>query len=487
MLSWLLFAPILGAGLILCIPKGAIKLIRTVALATTVVTGVISLRIADVFDLTVGHMQLEQMIPWIPSIQVSYHLGIDGISLPLILLTTLISLIACLASCGIADRVKEYFVFLLLLVTGMLGTFLALDLFLFYVFWEIVLVPMYFLIGMWGGGRREYSAMKFFLYTLAGSLAMLVGILSIYVMTGTMDMIALRDQAGTMFSVQAQHWLFLAFFFAFAIKVPIVPFHTWLPDAHVDAPTPVSVILAGVLLKMGGYGFFRISYPLFPAGAEWFAPVMMTLGVINIVYGAMVAMAQTDFKRLVAYSSVSHMGFVLVGLASLNHTGLQGGLLQMISHGLISGGMFLLVGVIYDRAHTRDLHAFGGLGVQLPVYAGFLMFFSMASLGLPGLSGFAAEFLSLLGALLAHPLLTIVAMLGLVMGAAYTLLAIQKLLLGTPNPQWKALPDMRPRELATLIPLLVLITLVGVYPWCVLQLQDASVARLLTAFGIPSL
>ncbi|MBI3322859.1 MAG: NADH-quinone oxidoreductase subunit M, partial [Candidatus Omnitrophica bacterium] len=386
--------------------------------------------------------------------------------------------LACLASWSIAERKKEYFVLYLLLEVGMLGTFVAMDLFLFYIFWEVVLVPMYFLIGIWGGGRREYSAFKFFIYTLAGSLVMLLGILALYFQAHTFGLQELAA-LGPALDPAFQRLLFLAFFFGFAIKVPIVPFHTWLPDAHVDAPTPISVLLAGVLLKMGGYGFFRISYPLFPEGAQWFAGAMACLGMINIVYGAFVAMAQTDFKRLVAYSSVSHMGFVLLGLASLTPEGMNGALLQMFNHGTITGGMFLLVGVLYDRTHTRRLDAFGGLGATLPVYAGILTFFSLASLGLPGLSGFVSEFLSLVGAFGVWRWQTVVSVLGIVVAAAYMLTVLQRVLLGPLNERWRGLSDMNARELVTLVPLLLIILVLGVYPLLMLQLQDPALQALI--------
>jgi len=337
---------------------------------------------------------------------------------------------------------------------------------------------MYFLIGIWGGGRREYSAFKFFVYTLAGSLAMLLGILALYFKTRTFDLVAL-SLLGPMLEPRLQHLLFLAFFFGFAIKVPIFPFHTWLPDAHVDAPTPISVILAGVLLKMGGYGFFRIAYPLFPQGAIWFSGAMAILGMINIVYGAFVALAQTDLKRLVAYSSVSHMGFVLLGLASLNPEGMNGAMLQMFNHGIITGGMFLLVGVLYDRAHTRQLDAFGGLGAQMPVYAGLLIFFSLASLGLPGLSGFVGEFLSLLGGFAVWRWQTVVSVLGIVVAAAYMLTVVQRVLLGPLKEQWRALPDINTRELFSLVPLVIVVVALGIYPLLLLEIQNPTLQRLL--------
>jgi len=479
MLSALLWTPAIGMVLILLLPRQAVRAIRGVALVSTAMAALLSVKILGGFDVAASHaVQLQERVAWIPQLNIFYHLGVDGISLPMVLLTTLLGLLACLASWSITERHKEYFALYLLLEVGMLGTFLSLDLFLFYVFWEVVLVPMYFLIGIWGGGRREYSAFKFFIYTLAGSLVMLLGILALYVHAGTFDMLELAAQGHT-FELGLQRWLFLAFFFGFAIKVPIFPFHTWLPDAHVDAPTPISVLLAGVLLKMGGYGFFRIAYPIFPEGAQWFGGTMALLGMINIVYGAFVAMAQTDVKRLVAYSSVSHMGFVLLGLAALTPEGLNGAMLQMFSHGLITGGLFLLVGVLYDRAHTRDLNAFGGLGIQMPVFAGLLVFFSLASLGLPGLSGFVAEFLSLVGAFGVWRWQTIVSVIGVVVAAAYMLKVIQQVLLGPLNEQWKALPEINAREVASLMPLLLIILALGVYPLLMLVIQDGALQHLL--------
>ena len=481
-LTTLLLVPVLGMLVTLCLPKRAERLIRAVATAATGLACLLSLKVLAGFQTGLGSIQFEEKLSWIPQLHIFYHLGVDGISLPMVLLTGVLSFLACLASWSIKERVKEYFVLYQLLVVGMLGTFLALDLFLFYVFWEVVLVPMYFLIGIWGGGRREYSAFKFFVYTLAGSLAMLLGILTLYLRTHTFDLLALA-QTGRTLEPGLQQLLFVAFFLGFAIKVPVFPFHTWLPDAHVDAPTPISVLLAGVLLKMGGYGFFRISYPLFPDGAQWFSPAMALLGVINIVYGAFVAMAQTDFKRVVAYSSVSHMGFVLLGLSSFTQEGMNGALLQMFSHGVITGAMFLLVGVLYDRTHTRDLTAFGGLGARVPVYGGVLIFFSLASLGLPGLSGFVAEFLTLVGTFGTHRLLTGLSVIGIVVTAAYILTVLQRVLLGPLNQKWAGLPDVTARELATLVPLAVIVLLVGVYPMAVLSLQDQSLRLLLDHVG----
>ena len=475
MLSVLLLCPLIGMLVVLALPKTAVRAIRFVALLASGLALAFAIQLFQFFRPQEA-IQLVERIVWIPQMRIFYHVGVDGLSLPLVFLTVLLGFSACLGSASITERQKEYYALYLLLEMGMLGTFMALDFFLFYVFWEVVLVPMYFLIGIWGGGRREYSAFKFFVYTLAGSLAILLAILMLYFRTGTFDMVALA-QMGPLLEPDLQRLLFVAFFLGFAIKVPVFPFHTWLPDAHVDAPTPISVLLAGVLLKMGGYGFFRIAYPICPEGAQWAAGAMAVLGMINIVYGAFVAMAQTDFKKLVAYSSVSHMGFVLLGLASLQTEGVNGALLQMFNHGTITGGMFLLVGVLYDRAHTRDLNAFGGLGAHMPKFSGLLIFFGLASLGLPGLSGFVGEFLSLLGAFGVWRWQTVVSVLGIVVAAAYILTAIQRVLLGPPNERWKNLPDVNPREMASLIPLVVLILALGVYPLLLIDLQDGAVQQ----------
>ena len=480
MLTLLIALPLLGALVLLGIPGRKLETIRAVATITTAATLLLGLKLLLAFQPGAGGYQFVERMMWIPAANITYFLGLDGISLPMVLLTVLLGFLACLASFGITERAKEYFIFYLLLLAGLLGTFLSLDLFLFYVFWEIVLVPMYFLIAIWGGGRREYSAMKFFLYTLAGSLAMLLGIVVVYLHTGTFDLLVLRAHGGQDFPLALQQVLFLAFFLAFAIKVPVVPFHTWLPDAHVDAPTPISVLLAGILLKMGGYGFFRISYPLCPDGAQWFSVGMAALGMINIVYGAFVALAQTDFKRLVAYSSVSHMGFVTLGLASGTQAGLNGAMYMMLAHGTISAMLFMLVGVIYDRAHHRDIDRFGGLGVNMPVYAGLLIVFSLASLGLPGLCGFVGEFMSLIGAYGPWRWQTAVSVLGIVAAAAYMLKVMQQVLLGPLKDQWKSLRDISPRELLSVVPLLLLVIALGVYPLALLRLQESGIQQLMT-------
>jgi NADH-quinone oxidoreductase subunit M len=460
LLSWIIFTPLVGAVAVLIAPQRLSKTIATAAsLLVCILAGFALVR----FNAADPGLQMVEKISWIPQFNVHYFLGTDGISFPMIVLTAFISFIACVASYGIQERQKEYFFLYLLLECGMMGTFLALDLLLFYVFWEVVLVPMYFLIGIWGGARREYAAIKFFLYTLAGSLLMLLGILALYFYSTphTFNWVELTQQK---FTLPFQQVVFMAFFFGFAIKVPIWPFHTWLPDAHVEAPTPISVILAGVLLKMGTYGFFRFSYPIFPEAAVWFQPAMAILAIIGIIYGGFVALAQTDFKKMVAYSSVSHMGFVLLGLAAFTQNGFNGALLQMFNHGTITGGLFLLVGVLYDRAHTRDMNAFGGIGAVVPVYAGILTFFAMASLGLPTLSGFISEFLVLLGSFQYHKGVTALACIGIILAAAYLLLMIRRVLLGPLNPKWAKLQEVNGRELFTLVPLMVLVVLFGIFP-----------------------
>ncbi len=483
-LSLLVGLPLAGALLTLLVPKEREGLLRGIAAAATFGVLCLSVFLIFRFQPAAAGFQFEQKIAWIPQINVWYHLGIDGISLPLVFLTALLSFVAAIASASIKERLKEYFFLYLLLVAGMMGTFLALDLFLFYLFWEIVLVPMYFLIGIWGGSRREYAAIKFFLYTLAGSVLMLLAILTCY-FSSTPHSFSIPGlvEKGLSLSAPARWWVFLGFFVAFAIKVPIFPFHTWLPDAHVEAPTPISVLLAGVLLKMGGYGLFRISFPLLPQAAVGFSLVLAVLGLINIVYGALVALAQTDFKKLVAYSSVSHMGFVLLGLSALTLSGFNGAMLEMFNHGMITGGMFLLVGVLYDRAHTRNLADFGGLGAKMPVYAGWLIFFSMASLGLPGLSGFIGEFLSLLGCFPTHPVLTAASVIGLVLGASVFLLMIQKVLLGPLHPKWAALQEINRREIFTLVPLAAFVLWVGLWPKTLIGWQSPALSTLLYRLG----
>ena len=483
-LTFMVSCTLLGAFLVLFVPKRKVSLIKTIATLSTLIPLLVSLALVLKFGLASAEMQFQERLAWIPQINVWYHLGVDGISIGLIFLTTLLGFLACIASYRIDTREKEYFFFYLLLNVGMLGTFMALDLFLFYVFWEIVLVPMYFLIAIWGGPRREYAAIKFFLYTLAGSVFMLLGILALYFTSTphTFNILELTKSAQSP-ALGLQILIFIAFFLGFAIKVPIFPFHTWLPDAHVEAPTPVSVLLAGVLLKMGGYGFFRISFPILREAAHYFILPFAILGVINIVYGAFVAMAQKDFKKMVAYSSVSHMGFVILGLASVTVIGFNGALLEMFNHGIITGGMFLLVGVLYERTHTRELEQFGGLGVRMPVYAGFLTVFALASLGLPGLSGFISEFLSLLGAYPVFKLITLISVLGMIITAGYFLYMLQRVLLGRLNEKWVNIVDINKVELVTLVPLAIIVIIIGVYPIIALKYQATAINALIQRLG----
>jgi len=479
-LSLILWAPVAGAVALVCVSPERVGTIRRVALAASLLAFAASLAAALAFDRAhAGVMQFVEVRPWIPSIGVTYHLGVDGLSLPLVLLTTLLTVLCVIYSWRVDVRPKEYMILFLLLETGMVGVFLALDFFLFYVFWELSLIPMYFIIAIWGGPRRAYAAIKFFLYTLVGSLAMLLAILIVYFHSSppTFDILALIRQQPLGRDLPLAILAFWGFFLGFAIKVPMFPFHTWLPDAHVEAPTAGSVLLAAVLLKLGTYGFVRIALPLLPQAFAHLAYFVAVLAVIAAVYGALVAMAQTDLKKLVAYSSVNHMGYVMLGiaaaaaaagrkdLAAAAATALNGATLQMLAHGVITGALFFLVGVIYDyRAHTRGVDDFGGLGARLPVYTGLTMLAMLGSLGLPGLMGFVAEFLIFLGSFQIYPALTVVALVGVVITVAYFLWAIQRIFFGPLNARWAALPDLDLREEWALVPLAALMVLVGVYP-----------------------
>jgi NADH-quinone oxidoreductase subunit M len=478
-LTILLAIPVIGAALLLFLPRRQTGTLFAVALSAAGAAFLWSLQVFNFFTAGNGAMQLIEHVPWMPSFGIQYIVGIDGISLFLVLLTTFLMPLAILASWSVRERVKEYLIFMLLLETGMLGAFVALDLFLFYVFWEVMLVPMYFLIGVWGGTRRIYAALKFVIYTMAGSLLMLVAI--IYLATRyaqvsqvlTFDLLQLYNLR---LPLQQQTWLFLAFALSFAIKVPLFPFHTWLPDAHVEAPTAGSVILAGVLLKLGIYGFLRFAMPLFPDAALAALPCLTALSVIGIVYGAVVAMMQSDIKKLVAYSSVSHMGFIMLGLCALNLQGVQGALYQMLNHGLSTGALFLLVGMIYDRRHTRVIADFGGLWQQLPLFSSILLVVTFSSIGLPGLNGFVGEFLILLGSFRVAPLWTAVATSGVILGAIYMLWMFRRVIFGPlDNPENQKLQDLNGRELIILAPILILIVLMGVYPQPILSRLQPSV------------
>jgi len=465
--------------------KGRAGAVRWVANAFGVLGFLVSLPLWFWFDRARGGFQFEERADWIPSIGVQYLFAVDGISALLILLTTLLGFIAILSSwTAITERVRQYYVFLLLLQTGMLGVFCALDMFLFYLFWEVMLVPMYFLIGIWGSARRLYAAIKFFLYTLVGSVVMLLGILALYFHSKTLPGL---EATGTFdytrwvamgIPADMQYWVFLAFFLGFAIKVPMFPFHTWLPDAHVEAPTAGSVILAGVLLKMGTYGFIRFSLPLLPRATLEAVPWMVTLAIIGIIYAALVTLVQKDMKKLIAYSSVSHLGFVMLGMFALNPLGMEGSVLQMINHGLSTGGLFLIVGLVYERRHTKEIAQFGGLASVMPIYATFTLVIFLASMGLPTLNGFVGELMILQGAFAANRVWAYWAVLGIVLGAAYLLWLYQRVFWGkVTHEENQGLRDLNARELATLVPLVVLCFWIGLYPRPFLDFLHEPVAR----------
>jgi len=486
-LTLVTFFPILGTIIVLIIPRDRHDAIRWTALLTSTATFGISLVMLAQFDPANPDLQLVIRQSWIRIADwtIEFHLGLDGLSLLLVLLTTFLTPLAILSTwSAIQERLKEFMAFFLLLEVGMVGVFLAQDLFLFYIFWEFTLVPMYFLIGIWGGARRMYAAIKFFLYTMAGSILMLLAIIWLGLRGDTFSVPDLIAQGGIPANIQM--WLFIAFAAAFAIKVPMWPLHSWLPDAHVEAPTAASVILAGVLLKMGTYGFLRFNIPLFPEAAVRFAPWMALLAVIGILYGAAVSFAQKDVKKLVAYSSVSHLGFVMLGLFALNSQGIQGGILQMVNHGLSTGALFLVVGMIYERRHTREMDAFGGLWKIMPIYGAFTLIITLSSMGLPGLNGFVGEFTILLGSFgsdaINSPWFTGFAALGVILAAIYMLYMFQKLFLGPVDKEEnKALKDLNLREIVTLVPILVLIFWIGLYPKPFFSLIAPSVDKVVAA------
>jgi NADH-quinone oxidoreductase subunit M len=497
-LSLVIFLPLIGALVIAFLPRDNLRLIRGMALATALATFAVSLIMVALFDPHAAGFQFKESVDWIPAFGIHYTVGLDGISLALVVLTTTLTAVSILASFApIKTRVKEYMISFLILEVGMTGVFLALDMFLFYVFWELVLIPMYLIIGIWGGANRVYATIKFVLYTLVGSLLMLVAILGVAFTyqaahggswAGAFDYETLLQFAPG-FDYTLQFFAFGAFFLAFAIKVPMFPFHTWLPDAHVEAPTAGSVILAGVLLKLGGYGFIRFAVPLFPqaaAGSFW-QPLIIALSLIAIVYGAIVALVQPDLKKLVAYSSVSHMGFVTLGIFIFNVQGISGAVLQMVAHGLITGALFLLVGVIYERTHDRTIAKMGGLAGATPVYAAIFGFFVLASLALPGLAGFVAEFLVLVGSFAFWPWAAAVAALAMMLGAAYLLWMYQRVIFGELSDFLRGLgshlTDMSRVEVLTLTPLMVLTIAFGIYPNLLLGLFDAPIQTLMQAVG----
>jgi NADH-quinone oxidoreductase subunit M len=492
------YLPLVGMVVVMLIRRESVNAIRWTANITAFLGFLVSVPLMTAFNNPqyidpASKFRFVVDYPWIPLIGANYKLGIDGISMLLVLLTTLLGCVSVLSSwTAITERVKEYYAFMLLLQTGMIGVFISLDFLVFYVFWEVMLVPMYFLIGVWGGPRKLYAAIKFFLYTLAGSVLMLVGILAIYFYqyntTGVYSFDILKFQK-LGFPTDLQFWVFLAFFIGFAIKVPMFPFHTWLPDAHVEAPTAGSVILAGVLLKMGTYGFVRFSLPMFPWATMHFLKPMLIICLIGIIYGALVAMMQKDMKSLVAYSSVSHLGFVMLGVFAATPVALQGGVLQMINHGISTGALFLIVGIIYERRHTRMIADYGGLSHIMPVYATVFMIMTLSSIGMPGLNGFIGEFFILQGTFAAPGLwiYAALAVLGIVLGAAYMLWLYQRVMFGKlENPLNKALPDLNLRELATFIPLIILAFWIGIYPSFFTKYLDepvnAIVARVRTDY-----
>lgn len=476
--------PLAGAVAIAFIPKSRDDLARPVALVFTAVVLGLATWLWASFDGTKSGMQFELVRSWVPKLGTSFHIGVDGLSLPMVFLTALLTFLAVVSSSRIKDFVREYFTLMLLLEAGLAGVFIALDLILFYVFWEVVLIPMFFLIQIWGGPRRQYAAVKFFLYTLAGSLAMLGGIIALFLATGanSFDMLKL-GQAASGLGLGTQTAIFAAIAFALAIKVPIVPFHTWLPDAHVEAPTAVSVLLAGVLLKMGSYGFLRFGPQLLPDGFQSLVPLIAVLGVVSIVWGAAVALMQTDLKKLVAYSSVSHMGYVMLGIAAGTSAGMLGANVQMFSHGLIAGMAFLLVGAFYERAHTREMSAFGGTAKVAPILAGTLVFMSFASLGLPGASGFIGEFMVVTGSFAAFTWQAILAALAVVLTSGYLLWMLRRVVFGELNVERVGMPDMTRTEAVAIMPLCIATLVVGIYPQSLVGVMEASVQGVVRILG----
>jgi NADH-quinone oxidoreductase subunit M len=482
-LSVVTFLPLLGALLIMIMTRGngplAKGTARWIAMWTTLVTFAVSLVMVQKFDAASAEFQFAEKHDWLGV--ASYHMGVDGISLPFVILTTALMPICILASwTSVQKRVKEYMIAFLVLETLMIGTFSALDLVLFYLFFEGGLIPMFLIIGVWGGQRRVYASFKFFLYTLAGSVLMLLAIMAMYWEAGTTDIPALLRHG---FPVGLQTWAWLAFFASFAVKMPMWPVHTWLPDAHVEAPTAGSVILAAILLKMGGYGFLRFSLPMFPIASHDFAPLVYTMSVVAIIYTSLVALMQEDMKKLIAYSSVAHMGFVTMGIFAATTQGVAGAVFQMISHGIVSGALFLCVGVVYDRMHTREIAFYGGLVTRMPVFAAIFMVFTMANVGLPGTSGFVGEFLTLIGTFKANIPVASLATIGVILSAAYALWLYRKIVFGALKPVLEGIKDISLREAVIFAPLVILTILFGVAPKPVLDMSAASVAQLLDGYN----
>jgi NADH-quinone oxidoreductase subunit M len=482
-LSTIIFLPVLGALLLTLISRSRESLIKWSALIFAVLTFILSLPLFINFDKTTYKMQFAEMHNWIPAWNVKYYLGVDGISVFLVLLTTISSILCILISWhSIKIKVKEFYIAILLTCGAIAGVFCSLDLFLFYIFWEAMLIPMYLIIGVWGGPNRIYATIKFILYTLVGSVLMLVGIIFLYFLAGrTFDLLELTTKT---YPYNVQFWLFWAFFSAFAVKVPMFPVHTWLPDAHTEAPTAGSVILAAILIKMGAYGFLRFSIPLFPDATKAMVPVMLTLSVIAIIYAGLVCLVQKDLKRLIAYSSVSHMGFITLGIFALNSQGIEGGILQMINHGVVTGALFICVGIIYDRTHTRKIADYGGLATPMPIYAAFFMVFTLAAVGLPGTNGFIGEFLTLLGGFTTSKLAGVLASSGVIIGAGYMLWLYQKVFFMKINEKVVGLPDMDLREMVALVPLIILVFWIGTYPVLFLDFMHPTVQHLLERVNV---
>ncbi|HEX2868457.1 MAG TPA: NADH-quinone oxidoreductase subunit M [Ignavibacteriales bacterium] len=497
LLTYLLFLPLAGSLLLLLIDKNRESVIRWTGLGVSLLAFVLSLVAFLNFDPSASGFQFVHNIVWISNLNVSYHIGVDGISILMVMLTTFLTPITLFSSWGsIKKKVKEFTFFMLLLEVGMLGVFVSLDLFLFYIFWEAMLIPMYFIIGIWGGEKRIYASVKFFIYTMFGSLLMLIAIiwLGIYAakFTGsfTTNLLELY-KVGPGVPQEVQKWMFLAFLLSFAIKVPLFPFHTWLPDAHVQAPTAGSVILAGVLLKMGTYGILRFCLPLFPQSAMKFAPIISVLAVIGIIYGALVAMVQKDMKKLVAYSSVSHLGFVVLGIFALTTEAIQGSVIQMVNHGLSTGALFLLVGMIYDRTHTREIAKYGGIAKIVPLYSVALMFATLSSIGLPGLNGFVGEFLILLGSFKSPVLdswgFTIFAATGVIFAAVYLLWMYQRVVFGeVKHENLLSLKDLTKKEILVLVPIFIFIIWIGIYPSTFLKFSEKSTNTIIKQVSVPS-
>src|ERR687891_2834385 len=480
LLSLVIFLPLAGAGFIMLIrgePAVVAQNARSVALWTASITFLLSLLIWGNFDPSRADFQLVEKVEWF-GFGISYYVGVDGISLFFVLLSTLITLVCVVVSWeSIQVRIKEYMVAFLVMETFMVGVFCALDLVLFYLFFEGILIPMFLIIGIWGGPRRIYSAFKFFLYTLSGSVLFLVAILVMYLQTGSTEIPVLMSAS---YDPTLQKWLWIAMFASFAIKVPMWPFHTWLPDAHVEAPTAGSVVLAGILLKLGGYGFLRFSLPMLPDASAFFTPLIYALSVVAVIYTSLVALMQEDMKKLIAYSSVAHMGLVTIGIFTPNPLGIQGSIMQMLSHGFVSGALFMVVGVVYDRIHSREIATYGGLAERMPIYATFFMLFMLAAVGLPGTSGFVGEILVLIGVFQVNSWVALLASTGMVLGAAYMLWLYRRVIFGAlVKEHLKTIKDLRPHELAAFAPLVVLVLLMGIYPNLFLEPMAASVDQLI--------